>query len=62
MAVALFNRNQGITTMSFKLSDIGWGGTVKARDVWAHKDLPPIVDTFTVDVPKHGVVMLVLRK
>lgn len=62
MAVALFNRNQGITTMSFKVSDIGWTGPAKARDVWAHQDLPIITDTFTADVPEHGVVMLVLHK
>jgi alpha-galactosidase len=60
--VALFNRNQGTTTMSFKLSDIGWSGPARARDVWAHKDLPVITGTFTTDVPRHGVVMLVLHK
>jgi alpha-galactosidase len=61
-AVALFNRNQGITTMTFHLSDIGWSGPVSARDVWTHRNLPTITDTFTADVPKHGVVMLVLHK
>jgi alpha-galactosidase len=62
MAICLFNRVGGITTMSFRLSDIGWKGSAKARDVWAHKDVDTITDTFTVDVPKHGVVMLILRK
>jgi alpha-galactosidase len=62
MAICLFNRVGGITTMSFKLRDIGWKGTAKARDVWEHKDLGTIADTFTTDVPRHGVVMLILSR
>jgi alpha-galactosidase len=60
VAVALFNRNQGVTTMSFRLTDIGWTGPAHTRDVWNHADLPPISDTFTTDVPRHGVTLLVL--
>ena len=60
MAVALFNRTNGLNTMTVKLSDLKWEGPAKARDVWEHADLPTITDTFTADVPRHGVVMLVL--
>ena len=62
VAVALFNRVTGPTKMTFTLSDIGWQGPAKARDVWAHKDVGVITDSFTATVPRHGVVMLVLRK
>lgn len=62
VAVALFNRNQGITTMSFKLQDIHWQGTAHVRDVWAHKDLADISDSFSADVPRHGVTMIILKR
>ena len=62
MAVAMFNRANGTTTMKFSLKEIGWQGAARARDVWAHKDLPEITDSFTADVPRHGVVLLVLHK
>ena len=61
-AVAFFNRTNGRNTMTMKLSEIGWTGPAKARDLWAHKDLPTITDSFTADVPRHGVVMLVLSR
>jgi alpha-galactosidase len=61
-AVALFNRTNGVNTMTMKLSDVGWSGPAKARDLWDHKDLPVITDKLTVDVPRHGVVMVVLEK
>jgi alpha-galactosidase len=61
-AVALFNRTNGVNTMTMKLSDVGWSGPAKVRDLWAHKNLPVITDKLTVDVPRHGVVMVVLQK
>ncbi len=62
VAVALFNRLQAVNKMSFKLSDIGWHGPAKARDLWTHEDAGTITDAFTANVPRHGVVMLILRK
>jgi alpha-galactosidase len=43
-------------TLSFK--DLGFTGTVHARDLWAHKDLGVLSDSFTATPPKGGVVML----
>jgi len=62
MAVALFNRTNGTDNMTFKLADIHWHGPAKPRDVWAHADLPVIKDSYSVEVPKHSVVLLVLSK
>lgn len=62
MAVALFNRSNGVTTMTAKLSDAGWAGPAKVRDLWAHKDMPAASDAITADVPRHGVAMFVLSK
>jgi alpha-galactosidase len=62
VAVALFNRLQGPSKMTFKLSEIGWNGPAKARDLWTHEDVGKITDSYTANVPRHGVVMLILRK
>lgn len=62
LAVALFNRANGTSTMTLRLSDVHWQGTARVRDVWAHQDLPPITDAYTTDVPTHSVVLLVLSK
>ncbi len=43
-------------TVSFK--ELGFTGPVHARDLWAHKDLGDLSDSFTATPPKGGVVML----
>ena len=43
-------------TVTFK--DLGLTGPVHARDLWAHKDLGLLRDSFTATPPKGGVVML----
>jgi alpha-galactosidase len=62
VTVAFFNRLEAINKMSFNLSDLGWRGPAKVRDLWKHEDLGTITGNFAVNVPRHGVVMLVLRK
>ena len=62
MAVCLFNAAYGVTTMHFNLHDMHWSGPAKVRDVWAHKDLPPIQDSFSAEVPRHGVVLVILHR
>lgn len=58
MAVGLFNRLSGPTHMTFHLSQLGWKGSADARDLWAHKDVGVIKDSYSVWVPRHGVVLL----
>jgi alpha-galactosidase len=43
-------------TVDFK--ELGFTGPVHARDLWAHKDLGVLQDSFTATPPKGGVVML----
>jgi alpha-galactosidase len=43
-------------TVAFK--DLGFTGPVHARDLWEHKDLGTLSDSFTAVPPKGGVVML----
>jgi hypothetical protein len=35
---------------------------VKARDVWAAKDLGTIKDDWKTTIPRHGVVLLVVKR
>jgi alpha-galactosidase len=62
IAVGLFNRLGGPAQMTFKLSDIGWTGPALARNLWTHQDLGSIGGSFTTTVPRHGVVLLLLKK
>ena len=61
-AVGLFNRDDTPLPISLKLSEVGFPGGAKARDIWAAKDLGSITGTYTVTVPRHGVVLLRLTK
>ncbi|HTZ58740.1 MAG TPA: glycoside hydrolase family 27 protein [Acidobacteriaceae bacterium] len=61
-AVALFNRDDTPLPMTLKLSDVGFASGAKATDIWAAKDLGRLQNTYTVTVPRHGVVLLRLSK
>jgi len=64
-AVAIFNRgdvrsNEYPVTLHFK--DIGVSGPVKARDVWADKDLGRLTDGSKFKPETHGVILLLVSK
>lgn len=61
-AVALFNRSEAVFPITIKLKAIGFNRPVQARDLWEHKDLGTISDSYTATVPRHGVVMLRLTR
>jgi alpha-galactosidase len=61
-AVGLFNRNESTLPVTVKLSDVGFAGGAKARDIWQAKDLGKIQGSYTANVPGHGVVLLRLSK
>ena len=61
-AVALFNRGEAPYPMTLHLSDVGFSGPVQARNLWSHRNIGPLQDSYTVVVPKHGVVMLRLSQ
>ncbi len=63
-AVALFNYVTDDEAEPFTLyfKDVGFTGPVHVRDLWAHKDLGVLYDSYTVTVPQGGVVMLKLWK
>jgi alpha-galactosidase len=57
-AVGLFNREQGVVTVGVKFSDIGLPREALVRDLWERKDLGRFCDSFSGDVPEHGVVLV----
>lgn len=59
-ALAIFNyvTDDEAEPQTVRLNDLGFQGPVHARDLWAHKDLGVLRDSYTVTPPKGGVVML----
>ncbi len=60
-AVGLFNRGESANPVSLELKDIGFHGSAKVRDLWAHRDLGSFAGTYTATVPRHGAVLLKVK-
>jgi len=60
-AVAIFNFGETESEVSLHLKDLGLSGQVKARDVWAAKDLGEIGDGWKTTVPNRAVVLLIVQ-
>ena len=60
-AVGLFNRNAGAAYITLKAKTLGWRAGGAVHDVWANRNLPALGNERTYLVPRHGVVLLVLR-
>ncbi|HTJ29254.1 MAG TPA: glycoside hydrolase family 27 protein [Acidobacteriaceae bacterium] len=56
--VGFFNREQGVVSVTLRLSDIGINGAAEIRDLWERKDLGSFHESFTTDVPEHGTVLV----
>jgi alpha-galactosidase len=57
-AVGLFNRTEAAFPIRLDSKLIGAQPSAKLRDLLDHKDLGPIKDSYTTEVPKHGAIML----
>jgi alpha-galactosidase len=57
-AVGLFNREQGVVTVSVNFKDIGLKDQAQVRDLWARKSLGNFNGSYAVDVPEHSVVLV----
>ena len=57
-AVGLFNRSEENLKMTLDFNAIGFTGPAKLRDLWEHKDIGGTQGSYTVEVPKHGVVLV----
>jgi alpha-galactosidase len=62
-ALAIFNFGESASELrgGLHLKEAGLAAHVTARDVWAAKELGKIGDDYKVTVPRHGVVLLVVR-
>ncbi len=57
-AVGIFNRFDWPQTIEVDFRELGFKGSVKARDIWAAKDLGTLTSKYLAHVPGHGVVLL----
>jgi alpha-galactosidase len=57
-AAALFNRGESALKITLDFKAIGAPSSAKLRDLWARKDLGTAKNSYTGEVPKHGVVFL----
>ncbi len=58
-AVVLFNPTEEARVVSVRFEDLGLAsGPVRARDLWARRDLGTFEDEFSAEVPGHGAVMV----
>ena len=48
-------------TVSVALSELGFSGAVKVRDLWAKKDLGEFTGTWSRSIPAHGAELFRLR-
>ncbi len=62
IAVALFNRGSGPARVTANWSDLKLSGKHKVRDLWAHAERGSFKDSFSAEVPAHGVVLVRVKK
>jgi alpha-galactosidase len=60
-AAGLFNRGESVMPVTAQFRDIVVGETASVRDLWARKDLGSFKESFTAEVPRHGVVMIKVK-
>ena len=58
LAVGLFNRGFEPRAVAARWSDLGLTGRRRVRDLWQRKDLGSFEGSFTVEVPRHGAILL----
>lgn len=61
-AVGLFNRGSRETSVTAKWSDLGITGKQAVRDLWRQKNVGSFKDEYTVSVPRHGAVLVKIKK
>ena len=57
-AVGLFNRGESTNPLTVSFKDLGVAGSAQVRNLWTHTDLGSFDGSYTVDVPRHGAVLL----
>jgi alpha-galactosidase len=57
-AVGIFNKGEPQKPVTVQFSALGVGKSAELRDLWSGKDLGRFEDSFTTEVPVHGVVLV----
>jgi len=57
-AVGLFNRGESTNPVRVNFKDIGVTGSAKVRNLWTHQDLGSFDGSYTVEIPRHGAVLV----
>jgi alpha-galactosidase len=57
-AVGLVNVDEQALTITVRWSDLDLFGPQKVRDLWLHRDVGTFADSYAVEVPAHGCVLL----
>jgi alpha-galactosidase len=57
-AIGLFNRGEFPATVTVKFEDLKVSGSQIVRDLWRQKDVGTMTDEYSVEVPRHGVVLV----
>lgn len=57
-AVGLFNRGYEKTTVTVNWSELGLKGKQTVRDLWRQQEVGQFSDSYSVEVPRHGVVLV----
>jgi alpha-galactosidase len=60
-AVGLFNRGESTNPVTINFKDIGVSGSAKVRNLWSHADLGSSSESYTVEIPRHGAVLISIR-
>jgi alpha-galactosidase len=58
VAVALFNRGANLASVKVKWSELGMRGPHQIRDLWKRANLPDATDSYSIELPSHGSVLL----
>ena len=61
-AVGVFNRFDWPQTIEVDFLELGFKGSVKARDIWAARDLGTLPSKYAARVPGHGAVLLKVKQ
>lgn len=60
-AVGLFNQGEGPMAVKADFGEIGIKGAADVRNLWTQKDLGRYEGSFSAVVPRHGVVLVLIR-
>jgi alpha-galactosidase len=59
--VGIFNRGEAPAKGEVKWSDLGLSGKHHVRDLWRQAELGKFKDSFSADIPRHGVILIKIR-